>query len=53
VPRASGRARAVTRDAAGEFEPAWDAEGTAILFASDRRRGLGSTALYRVPFASD
>jgi len=51
--RASGRALAVTRDAAGEFEPAWDTDGTAVVFASDRRRGLGSTALYRVPFAPD
>jgi len=53
VHRASGRALAVTRDAAGELEPAWDAAGTGVLFASDRRRGLGSTALYRVPFAPD
>ena len=51
VERASGRALALTRDAAGELEPAWEADGRGLVFASDRRRGLGSTALYRVGFA--
>ena len=36
-----------------EGRPAWDDGGRAVVFASDRRRGLGSTALYRVPFAPD
>jgi Tol biopolymer transport system component len=53
VHRASSRALAVTHDAAGELEPAWDVDGGGIVFGSDRRRGLGSTALYRVPFAPD
>jgi hypothetical protein len=33
-----------------EREPAWTADGRSVLFVSDRQRGLGSTAVYRVPF---
>jgi hypothetical protein len=43
----SGREVAVTADAANEREPAWLSADT-VVFASDRRRGLGSTALYTV-----
>ena len=53
VRLASGETRALTHDAAGEMEPAWEADGRGVVFASDRRRGLGSTALYRVPFLRD
>lgn len=48
--RATGESRRVTHDAANELEPAWLPSGDAIVFASDRRRGLGSTTLYVVPF---
>jgi glycosyl transferase family 87 len=46
----TGRVLTVTADPANELEPSWAERGDAVLFASDRRRGLGSTALYRVPF---
>ena len=45
-----GRIVAVTRDTANEVEPSWSADGHAVLFASDRGRGLGSTAIYSAPF---
>jgi hypothetical protein len=48
VDRASGTSRRLTRDPANEVEPTWSEDGRAVLFASDRRRGLGSTALYRL-----
>jgi len=50
VERSSGRRVRVTSDPANEVEPDWTLSGDGIVFASDRRRGLGSTALYRVPF---
>jgi len=50
VDRASGQRVAVTRDPANELEPAWLSDQE-IVFASDRRRGLGATALFAVPFA--
>jgi hypothetical protein len=53
VHRVSGRVVQVTRDPANEVEPDWMPSGREIVFASDRRRGLGSTALYRVAFAPD
>ncbi len=46
----TGRVVRVTRDPANEVEPAWAATGDAIVFASDRRRGLGATTLFVVPF---
>lgn len=49
VERRDGSARRLTRSGSNEIEPAWSEDGTALVFASDRRRGLGSTALYRVP----
>jgi len=45
-----GRIVTVTDDAADEVEPSWSADGATILFASDRGRGLGSTAAYGVAF---
>jgi hypothetical protein len=46
----TGEERRVTYDPANEVEPAWMPEGHAIVFASDRRRGLGATTLFVVPF---
>jgi hypothetical protein len=43
-----GRVTPLTRDPANEVEPSWSEDGRSILFASDRGRGLGSTALYRM-----
>jgi Tol biopolymer transport system component len=51
VERASGREVAVTSDPANEVEASWLPDGRTIVFASDRRRGLASAALYRVSFA--
>jgi hypothetical protein len=53
VELATGRARALTHDAAGELDPSWEPDGRGLVFASDRRRGLGSTALYRIPFGPE
>jgi hypothetical protein len=47
--RRLGDARALTRTPANEVEPSWRLSGESVLFASDVRRGLGSTALYRMP----
>ena len=47
VDRESGASRRATSQPSNEIEPAWTADGASILFASDWRRGLGSTALYR------
>jgi len=46
----TGQERRVTRDPANEVEPAWMPDGRSIVFASDRRRGLGATTLFVVPF---
>lgn len=51
VERASGRVVAVTDDPANEEQPSWTPDGRGLLFTSDRRRGLGYAALYRVGFA--
>lgn len=50
VERETGREVYVAGGPANEREPAWTPAGDAVVFTSDRRRGLGSTALYRVPF---
>jgi alpha-1,2-mannosyltransferase len=50
VNRRTGEKRRVTRDPANEVEPAWLPGDDAIVFASDRRRGLGATTLFVVPF---
>ena len=50
LERATGRMLRLTHDSANEVEPAWSASGEAVYFASDRRRGLGGTALYVIPF---
>jgi hypothetical protein len=52
VERSSGLQVRVTSDQWNEVEPEWTWTGDGIVFASDRRRGLGSTALYSVPFPS-
>lgn len=46
----TGRLRRVTWDPANELEPSWSADGRRILFATDRRRGLGFTSLGSIPF---
>lgn len=51
VERASGRIVRVTDDPANEVEPSWLPAGEGLVFASDRRRGLGFSALYTVAFA--
>ncbi len=48
LDRATGRLTALTSDAANEVDPAWMGPDR-VVFASDRDRGLGSTALYSVP----
>jgi hypothetical protein len=50
VDRRSGASFPVAASPANEIEPAWRSDDE-VLFASDRRRGLGSTAIYgvRVP----
>jgi hypothetical protein len=49
IEAGTGREVSVTRDAANEREPAWLSDRE-VVFAADRRRGLGATALFRVPF---
>jgi len=53
VDRRTGLFTRVTRGPANDVEPAWTADGRAIVFASDRGRGLGLTTLFVVPFATD
>jgi Tol biopolymer transport system component len=48
VSRDGSGSRRVTSDPANELEPAWSLDGASLLFASDRGRGLGSTAVYRI-----
>jgi hypothetical protein len=48
VERDTGTSRRVTSQPSNEVEPSWSPDGGSILFASDRLRGLGSTALYRL-----
>jgi hypothetical protein len=43
-----GDVRLLAGGPSNELEPRWTAAGDAVLFASDLRRGLGSTAIYRV-----
>jgi hypothetical protein len=50
VSTRDGRAVRVTSDPANEIEPSWSEDGRQVLFASDRGRGLGSTAAYGVAF---
>jgi hypothetical protein len=51
VERAGGRVVRITSDPGNEVEPSWLPGGDRLVFASDRRRGLGFTALYTVAFA--
>ncbi len=44
---ATGAERRLTSDSARDRDPCWE-DGSTIVFASDRGRGLGYTALYRV-----
>ena len=53
VDRRTGLFTRVTRGPANDVEPAWTADGRAIVFASDRGRGLGLTTLFVVSFAPD
>lgn len=46
--RAGGGSLRVTAQRSNELEPDWAPDGRGLIFASDWRRGLGSTALYRV-----
>ena len=48
IERDSGASRRVTSQPSNELEPSWSADGASLLFASDWRRGLGSTAIYRL-----
>jgi hypothetical protein len=48
----TGEVRRVTDDPANEVEPAFLQGGDAIVFASDRRRGLGAPSLFVVPWPS-
>lgn len=48
IDRDTGVSRRLTSQPSNEVEPAWGADGASVLFASDWRRGLGSTALYRI-----
>jgi Tol biopolymer transport system component len=50
LERASGRVVVVASGPSNEVEPAWAPDGASLAFASDRRRGLGFTALYSAPF---
>jgi hypothetical protein len=53
VDRSTGLFTRVTGGPANDVEPAWTADGGAIVFASDRGRGLGLTTLFVVPFPTD
>jgi hypothetical protein len=46
----SGLSRLVAGGPSNEQDPEWTDGGSAVLFASDRGRGLRSTAVYRVAF---
>ena len=47
--RSGGGAYPLTLTRANEIEPSWRLSGSAVLFASDERRGLGSTTLRELP----
>jgi hypothetical protein len=53
IDRRTGLFSRVTRGPANDVEPAWTADGGAIVFASDRGRGLGLTTLFVVQLAPD
>ncbi len=48
IERDGGASRRVTSQPSNEVEPSFSADGGWLLFASDWRRGLGSTAIYRI-----
>jgi Tol biopolymer transport system component len=50
LERESGRIVVVASGPSNEVEPAWAPDGDRLVFASDRRRGLGFAALYSAPF---
>jgi Tol biopolymer transport system component len=50
LERAGGRVVVVASGPSNEVEPSWSPDGASLVFASDRGRGLGFTALYSVPF---
>jgi Tol biopolymer transport system component len=50
LERESGRLVVVASGPSNEVEPAWAPDGDRLFFASDRRRGLGFTALYSTAF---
>jgi hypothetical protein len=50
LERESGRVVVVASGPSNEVEPAWSPHGDRVVFASDRRRGLGFTALFTAPF---
>ncbi len=43
----------VTYHRAIDRSPIWDRNGSRILFASDRGRGLGCTTLFRIPWPGE
>ena len=47
-----GRIVSVASAPSNEVEPSWSMDGREVLFASDRGRGLGSTAIYSVPLGA-
>jgi Tol biopolymer transport system component len=49
VERETGRKVVVASGPANELEPSWFSDGVRVIFASDRRRGLGFTALHSAP----
>lgn len=52
VSAGSGTEIRLTDDAGNEVDPVWTPDGNAIVFASDRGRGLESFALYRLAIPS-
>ena len=46
----TGEGLRLSRDPANEREPAFLPDGRTVVFASDRRRGLGATTLFTIPF---